>query len=297
MVWFALSLALSIPIAPPAAVNDSIMLTFVIINDDQSKTITLNEGDIFLEPPTDFILRDNAQLNGWYKQASLESFHNFTNPITQDTTVYARWDYLNPAISLASLHQSMEGVRFESSTMVLSFPLYEPLRTNVRYQWQAAPQFSDDFDNIGGANASQFSPFRNGTFRYRIRYRIPITNPTGFVTDTISYYSQPVTITIYGQQSQVAFYIGGGLIVLLGMVLFLRGKRAVYYEVADGIPINPNRFRVGEDISLQPKARKQGHRFLGWYMDEQLQHPFEGMRMPMKAVRLYAKFKKTKTNR
>jgi hypothetical protein len=297
MVWFALSLALSIPIAPPAAVNDSIMLTFVIINDDQSKTITLNEGDIFLEPPTDFILRDNAQLNGWYKQASLESFHNFTNPITQDTTVYARWDYLNPAISLASLHQSMEGVRFESSTMVLSFPLYEPLRTNVRYQWQAAPQFSDDFDNIGGANASQFSPFRNGTFRYRIRYRIPITNPTGFVTDTISYYSQPVTITIYGQQSQVAFYIGGGLIVLLGMVLFLRGKRAVYYEVADGIPINPNRFRVGEDISLQPKARKQGHRFLGWYMDEQLQQPFEGMRMPMKAMRLYAKFKKTKTNR
>jgi hypothetical protein len=297
MVWFALSLALSIPIAPPAAVNDSIMLTFVIINDDQSKTITLNEGDIFLEPPTDFILRDNAQLNGWYKQASLESFHNFTNPITQDTTVYARWDYLNPAISLASLHQSMEGVRFESSTMVLSFPLYEPLRTNVRYQWQAAPQFSDDFDNIGGANASQFSPFRNGTFRYRIRYRIPITNPTGFVTDTISYYSQPVTITIYGQQSQVAFYIGGGLIVLLGMVLFLRGKRAVYYEVADGIPINPNRFRVGEDISLQPKARKVGYRFLGWYMDEHLQHPFEGMRMPMKAVRLYAKFKKTKTNR
>jgi hypothetical protein len=297
MVWFALSLALSIPIAPPAAVDDSIKLTFVIINDDQSKTITLSEGDIFLEPPTDFILRDNAQLNGWYKEITLNSFHNFANPITQDTTVYARWDFLNPAISFASLNQSMEGVRFESNTMVLSFPLYEPLRTNVRYQWQAAPQFSDDFDNIGGANSPEFSPFRNGTFRYRIRYRIPITNPTGFVTDTISYYSQPVTITIYGQQSQVALYIVTGLMLLLGMVLFLRWKRPVYYDVAGGRPISPNRYRVGEDISLQPKASKPGHRFLGWHMDDKHQQPFEGTRMPMKAVRLYAKFKKTKTNR
>jgi hypothetical protein len=211
MLWFALSLALFLPIAPPVAAVDSLTLTFIILNDDQTKTFTVNEGEVFLNPPMDFVVRDNAQLNGWYRDATLDSFHNFTSPIIQDTTVYARWDFLNPAISLASLYQSMEGERFESKAMVLSFPLYEPLRANVRYQWQAAPQFSDDFENIGGANTNEFSPFRNGTFRYRIRYRIPITNPTGVVTDTISYYSQPVTITIYGQQSQVAVYIGGGL--------------------------------------------------------------------------------------
>ena len=297
MLLFALSLALLLPVSPPLSVDDSITLTFTILNDDQNKSFSLSEGEMVLNPPTDFIERDNAKLNGWYTDASLDSFYNFSNPILTNTTVYARWDYLNPAISLASLYQSMAGDRFESKTMVLSFPLYEPLRVNVRYQWQAAPQYSDDFDNIGGANSPEFSPFRNGTFRYRIRYRIPITNPTGFVTDTISYYSQPVTITIYGQQSQVALYIVTGLMLLLGMVLFLRWKRPVYYDVAGGTPISPNRFRVGEDISVQPKASKPGHRFLGWYMDEQQQHPFEGIRMPMKAVRLYAKFKKTKTNR
>jgi hypothetical protein len=297
MGWLALSLALFLHLPPSLAVADSLTITFIIINDDQTRTFTVLEGETFQNPPTDFVLRDNVQLNGWYREASLTSFHNFTNPITQDTTVYARWDYLNPAITFASLYQSMEGNRFESKTMVLSFPLYEPLRENVRFQWQAAPQFSDDFENIGGANSSEFSPFRNGTFRYRIRYRIPITNATGFVTDTISYFSQPVTITIYGQQSQVAFYIGGGLFLLLGMVLFIRWKRPVYYDVAGGTPIPANRFQVGEDISLQPKASKPGHRFLGWSLDEHHQHPFEGMRMPMKAVRLYAKFKKTKTNR
>ena len=297
MLFLALSLALILPVAPPVSVDDSITLTFTILNDDQTRSFALSEGEMFLSPPSDFILRDNAKLNGWYSDASLNSFYNFTNPIVNDTTVYARWDYLNPAISFATLYQSMEGDRFESKTMVLSFPLYEPLRVNVRYQWQAAPQFSDDFENIGGANTSEFSPFRNGTFRYRIRYRVPITNSVGTVTDTISYFSQPVTITIYGQQSQLALYIVGGLMLLLGMVLFLRWKRPVYYDVAGGTPISPNRFRVGEDISVQPKASKPGHRFLGWYMDEQQQHPFEGIRMPMKAVRLYAKFKKTKTNR
>jgi uncharacterized repeat protein (TIGR02543 family) len=297
MLLFALSRALLLPVSPPLSVDDSITLTFTILNDDQNKSFSLSEGEMVLNPPTDFIQRDNAKLNGWYTDASLDSFYNFSNPILTNTTVYARWDYLNPAISLASLYQSMAGDRFESKTMVLSFPLYEPLRVNVRYQWQAAPQLSDDFDNIGGANSPEFSPFRNGTFQYRIRYRIPITNPTGFVTDTISYFSQPVTITIYGQQSQVALYIVTGLMLLLGMVLFLRWKRPVYYDVAGGKPISPNRYRVGEDISLQPKASKTGYRFLGWYTDDQQQHPFEGMRMPMKAVRLYAKFKKTKTNR
>jgi hypothetical protein len=297
MLWLALSLALFLPIAPSVAAVDSLTITFTILNDDQTKTFNVDEGEIFLNPPTDFILRDNAHLNGWYRDESLQSFHNFTSPIIQDTTVYARWDFLNPAFSFARLYQSLEGDRFESKTMVLSFPLYEPLRTNVRYQWQAGPQFSDDFENIGGANTNEFSPFRNGTFRYRIRYRIPITSPSGVVTDTISYYSQPVTITIYGQQSQVVFYIGGGLLVLMAMVLFIRWPRPVYYDVAGGKPINPSRFRVGEDISLQPKASKPGHRFLGWSLDEVHQHPFEGMRMPMKAVKLYAKFKKTKTNR
>jgi hypothetical protein len=290
--------ALFLPIAPPVAANDSFTLTFIILNDDQTKTFSVSEGDFFRDPPT-FILRDNARLNGWYRDASLDSFHSFESPITQDTIVYARWDYLDPAFPLAIVRQSMEGDRFESKTMVLSFPLFEPLRVNVRYQWQAAPQFSDDndFANIGGANSPEFSPFRNGTFRYRIRYRIPITDENGAVTGSISYFSQPVTITIYGQQSLIGLYIGGGLLLLIGMVLFIRWKRPVYYDVAGGIPINPNRFRVGEDISVQPKASKPGHRFLGWSMDDQHKHPFEGIRMPMRAVRLYAKFKKTKTNR
>jgi hypothetical protein len=297
MLWLALSLTLFLPIAPPVAANDSFTLTFIILNDDQTRTITWNEETPFIDPSTYFIMRDNAYLNGWYRDDSLQSRYNFTNPPTEDTSVYARWDYLDLAFPLANVYQSMEGDSFESKTMVLSFPLYEPLRTNIRYQWQAAPQFSDDFENIGGANSSEFSPFRNGTFRYRIRYRVPITNSIGTVIDTISYFSQPVTITIYGQQSQVAYYIGGGLFLMLGMVLFIRWKRPVYYDVAGGTPINPGRFRVGEDISLQPKASKSGHRFLGWSLDKDHQHSFDGMRMPMKAVRLYAKFKKTKTNR
>ncbi len=73
--------------------------------------------------------------------------HNFDFdlPILQDTSVYATWDYLNPAIALAQLTQSIVGDRFESTTMTLTLPLYEPLKEDVRFQWQAAPQNSSDF--------------------------------------------------------------------------------------------------------------------------------------------------------
>ena len=53
MLWFALSLALFLPIAPPVAAVDSLTLTFIILNDDQTKTFTVNEGEVFLNPPTE----------------------------------------------------------------------------------------------------------------------------------------------------------------------------------------------------------------------------------------------------
>ena len=297
MMFFALSIALVFTLTPPVPVNDAVTLTFRIVNDEQDKTFTLDQGDFFFNPPTDFLSRDNVRLKGWYQDESLTRFHDFDLPIMEDTFIYATWDYLNPAISLAVIIPSIPDERVESRTMTLSFALYEPLKEGVRYQWQAAPQQSDQFDNIGGANLDHFQPFRNGTFRYRLRYRIPIYSQSGAVIDTISYYSQPITLTVYGQQSIVGYVVALGLMVLTGMILFLRLKRHVYYDVRGGESIAPGRFYMGEDISLQPKAKKKGHRFIGWYLDSDLQTTFDGMRMPIRSMRLYAKFKKTKAKR
>jgi uncharacterized repeat protein (TIGR02543 family) len=67
--------------------------------------------------------------------------------------------------------------------------------------------------------------------------------------------------------------------------------------VDGGDPLAPGLFSMGEDITVQPKAKKKGYRFVGWFEDDTLKQPFSGLRMPMKAIKLYAKFKKTKTNR
>jgi len=181
--------------------------------------------------------------------------------------------------------------------MTLTLPLYAPLKEDVRFQWQAAPQNSSDFDNIGGANLDHFSPFRNGTFQYRVRYRLPIYSGSGTIIDYVSYYSNVATISIYGQQTIVGYIIGLSLILLVGFIWFLRMKRPIYYEVDGGEALPPGRFYMGEDITVQPKAKKKGYRFIGWYENDTLNQPFSGLRMPMKAIKLYAKFKKTKTSR
>ncbi len=297
MTLLALSTAFLIGLSTPLPVQETVTVSFIILNDDQTKVITLNQGDFYFNAPTDFIIRDNVRLKGWYQDENLTRFHDFDLPILQDTSVYATWDYLNPAIALAQLTQSIVGDRFESTTMTLTLPLYAPLKEDVRFQWQAAPQNSSDFDNIGGANLDHFSPFRNGTFQYRVRYRLPIYSGSGTIIDYVSYYSNVATISIYGQQTIVGYIIALSLILLVGFIWFLRMKRSIYYEVDGGEVLPPGRFYMGEDITVQPKAKKKGYRFIGWYENDTLNQPFSGLRMPMKAIKLYAKFKKTKTSR
>lgn len=297
MTLLALSTAFLIGLSTPLPVQETVTVSFIILNDDQTKVITLNQGDFYFNAPTDFVIRDNVRLKGWYQDENLTRFHDFDLPILQDTSVYATWDYLNPAIALAQLTQSIVGDRFESTTMTLTLPLYAPLKEDVRFQWQAAPQNSSDFDNIGGANLDHFSPFRNGTFQYRVRYRLPIYSGSGTIIDYVSYYSNVATISIYGQQTIVGYIIGLSLILLVGFICFLRMKRSIYYEVDGGEALPPGRFYMGEDITVQPKAKKKGYRFIGWYENDTLNQPFSGLRMPMKAIKLYAKFKKTKTSR
>jgi len=297
MTLFALSAVFLIGVTPPFPLQETVQLSFLILNDEQTKVITLNQGEFYFNPPADFVIRENVRLKGWYQDENLTRFHDFDAPINQDTLVYAVWDYLNPAIALAQLTQSLEGDQFESKTMTLSLPLYAPLKEGLRYQWQAAPQNSADFENIGGANSDHFAPFRNGTFQYRLRYRLPIYSVSGTIIDFVSYYSNILTINIYGQQTIVGYIITLSFIALIGMIWFLRRKRNIYYEVDGGQTLPPGRFFMGEDITLQPSAKKKGYRFIGWFEDDTLKRPFSGLRMPMKAIKLYAKFKKTKTNR
>jgi hypothetical protein len=264
---------------------------FIIKNDDQRQTVdVVNNGFIF-SPPT-FSPRDNVILTSWYQDEAMTIWHDFDVPITANLTLYAEWRYRGTSLSPATLRRSEEGQRFESNTMTLYFDLYEPLAYQVRYQWQSARMGEQTFDDIGGALTNTFSPYRNGTFQYRVEYKIPVYNNAGLVIGSIPYYSEPVIIEIYGQQTlflPITLLTFGALIVA---IVFFRRKRLVYYDVNGGIPILPSRFRVGEDTSLQPKAKKRGYRFQGWYLDPEYEIAFKGMRMPLKSMRLYAKYKR-----
>lgn len=293
----ALLASLLITITPPLPVQDTVMVSFIILNDrDQDQSFTIPRGQVGINQP-EINPQPNVHLRGWYQDESLSRFFNFNQVIQSDTTVYARWDYISAALGLATLTQSIEGNRFESKTLKLEFPLFTPLKEGLRFQWQASSLDREDFQAIGGATQSTFYPFRNGTFQYRLRYRVPEYQESGTILQMMTYYSAPVTLTIYGQQSNILWMVLVGLLILAGIIYFLSYKRAVYYEVSGGEPLQPLRFRVGEDMSLQPNAKRKGYRFIGWFLDPELLRPFEGMRMPIHSMRLYAKFKKTKTNR
>jgi uncharacterized repeat protein (TIGR02543 family) len=273
-------------------------ITFVIVNDlEQTTTVEVADGSFFYDPPQ-FLARDNVTLlNFWYTDEALTQFHDFDFPVTQSLTLYNEWRYRSSSIQPATLRQSATGNRFQSQTMTIYFDLFSPMAVNVRYQWQAAPLNNQDFEAISGANEPQFSPFRNGTFQYRLRYRVPTIQDDNGEVAFITYFSEVITITIFGQQTNFFYYFVPTLIMLGYGLYFLIKKRAVYYEVGEGNPLSPSYYRVGEDTSLLPRAKKKGFIFKGWYSDEAFTSPFTGNRMPLKSFKLYAKFKKINKKR
>lgn len=280
-------------LSQPVSTTNSLTVEFVILNDEQSLTVTVEENGFLFSPPS-FESRDNVILSAWYEDEALTIWHDFDAPIVEDMTLYSRWMYRGTSLSPATLRASEPGQRFESNTMTLFFDLYEPLAYQVRYQWQSARVNDQQFEDIGGAINASFSPYRNGTFQYRIEYKVPLYNDAGLVVGNIPYYSAPITIEIYGQQT---LFLPIFLLTFSGLFLvvyFLRRKRKIMYEIGDGLPLKPSWYHVGEDTSVQPKAKKKGHRFIGWYLDDQYEIPFKGMRMPLKSIRLYAKFKPNK---
>ena len=85
MTLFALSAAFLIGVTPPLPLQETVQLSFLILNDDQTKVITLNQGEFYFNPPTDFVIRENVRLKGWYQDENLTRFHDFDAPINQDT--------------------------------------------------------------------------------------------------------------------------------------------------------------------------------------------------------------------
>jgi uncharacterized repeat protein (TIGR02543 family) len=293
-----LALLLSIGILsyqqPQVAVNLTHSVSFIIINDTQSTTIIVDDGELLFVQPT-FIPRDNVRLNGWYYDTALTNRVDFDLPIEENKTYYAAWTYLVSSFAPATVTLSEEGNRFESEQVVLSFSLYEPLAVNVRYQWQQALMNTQDFKDIGGAVTAQFRPFQNGTMQYRLQYKVPIYNAGGLVVGSTSYYTAPVTLTIYGQQTLTGYVIALGFVFIGSLLAYFLIKRKIYFETDGGAMLAPAQFKVGEDASLLPKASKKGYTFQGWYYDEARTIPYEGIRMPTKSLKLYAKYKKRKS--
>ncbi len=270
-------------------------LTFRIINDTQFETVEVAHGSYYYDEPV-FIQRDNVRLNKWFADEALTSRIDFEAfAIIDDTTVYARWEYLITSFSPAGIFQDQIGESFESRTMNLTFPLYELLAYQVLFQWQQAPINSSNFRDIGGAIGQTFAPFQNGTFQYRIEYKVPLRNNANLVIGTLPYYSHPLTITIFGQRTATPYLVAFAFTLLLATLIYILKKRTITYQHLGELSIPPQRVKLGEDITLQPKPRRKGYTFNGWYMDEEYTIPFELLRMQSKSFNLYAKFsKKTK---
>jgi len=272
---------------------EDVVVSYDILNDDQViLDSTISSGSYVTLPQVgnQIIERDNVVLSPWFKNASLTlPFYAEDEPVIETLTLYAEWRYLNDSIRKASLSLSQPGTSFTTGSVTLTLLLYEPLAQGVTYQWQSRLVSSPAWIDIADANAFSYTPNRNGTYEFRVKYYVQQSN--GESTLELRKESDSITLTLSGAFDWQLIYYPLGLLILIGVVLWVNRKQPIDYYI-EGKLIERRYMRVYDDISIQPFLEKDGYTFSGWFIDQALSNPFEGMRMPRKKVILYGAYQK-----
>lgn len=292
-ILFASFLSIHFHDGPIALHAENVTVSFDIINDDQEiDSIAVMVGEYVFLPQVgvDILARDNVVLSGWFKNENLTNpFYAEDETITTSLTLYSEWRYLNDSIRKAVIQLSETGQTFETGSVTLSLPLYEPLAQGVTYQWQSRLVGAPAWIDIEEAQDASYTPNRNGTFEFRVKYYVQQWI-SGTWTE-VRKESESITITLQGAFDWQVVYYPLGILLIAGLVFWVKRKQPIDYYI-QGERVNRLYVDVYEDISVQPTMEKAGYIFSGWFTDPQLQHRFEGMRMPRKKVNLYGEFRK-----
>lgn len=272
---------------------EQISVSYRIINDVQIIEDTLINSGSFLPLPqlgSQIIQRENVTLSSWFKNESLTIPFSFVEEsIEQPLTLYAEWQYMNDSIQKASLTLSKSGTSFTTGSVTISFPLYAPLTQGVTYQWQSRLAGAPMWRDIDSANEMTYTPNRNGTYDFRVKYFVQ-----QFILgtwQTVRKESESLTLTFTSTFDWQLVYYPLGLLTLIGVVFWVNRRQPIDYYIG-GKRVDRRFMKVYEDISLQPHIEKIGYTFHGWYLDQAETIPFEGMRMPRKKVILYGSYRK-----
>ncbi len=272
---------------------EDVVVSFIIINDEQTiDPITVSSGSLVTLPQVgeQIISRDNVVLSVWFKDASLTvPFYAEDEVIIDTMTLYSEWRYVSDSVRKASLTLSSSGTSFQTGAVTISLLLYAPLAEGVTYQWQSRLIGAPAWIDIEGANEAQYTPQRNGTYEFRVKYFVQ--QWLGGSWTEVRKESESVTMTLTGAFDWQLVYYPLGVLIIVGLVFWVKRKQPIDYYI-DGILVKRRYMNVYEDISVQPTMEKEGFIFSGWYNDAKFTNPFEGIRMPRKKVMLYGEYRK-----
>lgn len=255
-------------------------------------------GDLVLEPEAP--IKEGYSFVGWYSDPGLINEYNFTTIPEQGLVLYAKWEAKQYTISFK--HDSPGYV---VDPWVLSYGEEIPSLTipskdgHVFAGWYLEQQYINRFDLLY-MPANNFTLYAKWEFdvikiAFEIEYQIPTI--IGVFGEKIIAPTAPTKegYTFAGWYTDVQLTNEFVFTTMPNYHLYLYAKwdinnYSLSFETDDTDPIDSISFEYQEKIIFDLEPEKKGYTFVGWYLDEKLQHHFNLMIMPAFDLVLYAKW-------
>ena len=262
-----------------------------------SATVNYNASVTAPANPT----KEHYTFDGWYKDSKLRNKYDFKNKVTEDLTLYAKWN----AESYTVTFNSNGGTEMSSSSVEYNTTVRQPAspeKTGYTFNgWYTDSELTAAFNFTTRitANTTLYAKYTINTYTVTfnsnggsevssatVEYNGTVTKPAdpskqyytfgGWYTDTAL--SAEYNFTTPVTQS-IALYAKWNAI-----------PHTVTFNTNGGDAINSVTVNEGSTLTVSPQPVKTGYTFKGWFSDSETTQAFNFSQIIVKDVTLYAKW-------
>ena len=234
--------------------------------------------------------KDKYLFRGWYEDSTFSKKFDFNTPITDNMTLYAKWEAAN------SINEIRLAGDFQYGTVpVGTLPSFNPATTTegIRMGTNAGwSYFINETSVWSGFGLETPTAVNDGKTKYGYRFQVKTNDGYQLASDLkVIYNDEDVTSTV-----EVTRWAWGAYVTVdLGKA---NGTPVVYtitFNSNDGTPVAPQNVNAGEKLAEPtPAPTREGFTFDGWYEDSTFSTKFNFDTPITDNMTLYAKWTENK---
>lgn len=255
--------------------KDKIMVEFNTNGGSAISSIEVEKGQRIAKPEDP--VKAGFKFAGWYIDEELREEFDFNRPITENITLYAKWEKdisTDEPLKITSVELIKDG---------------KTIATGVMKGQKITLKLPKGYDEsiIDGQHFLKITGTEGAFLRQERGYDGPIEKwAAGIISNSIMA-EQSEKFTIYRDNKSVEYIIE--IIAEANEVL----EYTVIFNTMGGSVIPPIKVKEGETVLIPKEPTKEGYKFVGWYKDVLYRYEYDFNTIIKDDMELFAKWEKS----